>query len=387
MHSNNIINLLKLEGVRFINLEEQGETTTLFFKRIDNRMPCECGCSKLHIHDWRKQTLVDLPFHGKTVKLVVSKQRYRCLDCGKRISSVLSFADKHKRITRRAFQYIMTKLKKLNFKDTSLDLGISTTTVMRYFDKEADFKVTNLSSPKVLHIDEFKGTSDAGKYQVAICDGDTNKLYDVLEDRNQATLIEYFKKLTTKPEVCVIDMWLPFKRAINRTWKDTVIVADKFHYVRQIQWAVKAIRIKAQERSKDNKKLKKYWKLFAKNANKLTKNQMWRLENLLELDEELKEAYYIKAYFDRYVTGNKGEEAHNKFDDWIDMIQVSKIPEIKSLEKTFENWYSEVVASFYYEKTNALAEGINNRIKVIKRQSYGIRKFENLRNLLMLRIS
>lgn len=89
MHNNNIINLLKLEGVKFINLEEQGETTTLFFKSI---------------------------------------------------SSELSFVEKYKRITHRAIQYIITKLKKLNF------------------------KVTGLESPKVLHIDEFKVTSDARKY-------------------------------------------------------------------------------------------------------------------------------------------------------------------------------------------------------------------------------
>jgi transposase len=75
--------------------------------------------------------------------------------------------------------HFLKNTKKLNFKDTSLDLGISTTTVMRYFNKETDFKITGLESPKVIHIDEFKGTSDDGKYQVALCDGDTNKPYDV----------------------------------------------------------------------------------------------------------------------------------------------------------------------------------------------------------------
>lgn len=94
MHNDNIINLLKLEGVNFNRLEESEESILLFFKRIDERTLCLCGCSKLHIHDWRTQTLVDLPIHGKILKLIVSKQRYRCTDCGKRISSALPFADK-----------------------------------------------------------------------------------------------------------------------------------------------------------------------------------------------------------------------------------------------------------------------------------------------------
>jgi len=110
-------------------------------------------------------------------------------------------------------------------------------------------------------------------------------------------------------------MWLPFKRAIHKTWKDVIIIADKFHYVRQIQWAVKSVRIRAQERLKKNKILKKYWKLFATNVNKLSKNQMYRLEKLLKLDNELKEAYYIKAYFNRNVTGCKKKEAHSNFDN------------------------------------------------------------------------
>lgn len=387
MHNNIITDLLKLEGVDFDRFEEIKDSFQLFFKRIDKRIPCSCGCSKLHIHDWRTQTFVDLPIHGKTVKLIISKQRYRCTVCGKRISSYLPFAAKFQRITLRAVKYIIHKLKKSNFTDTSLDVGVSLSSVMRKFKENIAFKSIKSNSPKVLHIDEFKGTSDAGKYQVAICNGENNKLYDILPDRSQANLIKYFTKLDNTPEICVIDMWLPFKRAIHKTWENTIIIADKFHYVRQIQWALKSVRIRAQEGIKKNKRLKKYWKLFATNVNKLSKNQMLRLEELLRLDEDLKEAYYVKAYFDRNVTGSKGEEAHRNFDNWLDLVQQSKIPEIKNLEKTFENWYSEVVASFYYEKTNGLAEGINNKIKVIKRQSYGIKKFENLRNLVMLRIS
>ncbi|OQY40812.1 MAG: hypothetical protein B6227_06505, partial [Fusobacteriia bacterium 4572_74] len=77
-------------------------------------------------------------------------------DCGKRISSILPFVDKFQRITSRAVKYIVSKLKKLNFKDTSLDLGISITSVMRKFNENIDFKDVKSNSPKVLHINEFK---------------------------------------------------------------------------------------------------------------------------------------------------------------------------------------------------------------------------------------
>lgn len=387
MHNNDITSLLKLKGVNFINSYEEDCIIYLKFRREDKRYPCSCGSTKLHIHDWRTIILNDLPIHGKNVKIIVSKQRYRCVNCNARITSSLDFVDKGRRVTIRIIQYIINKLKKLNFKDTALEIGISITSVMREFKKYANFNNEYSEVPKIFHIDEFKGTSDAGKYQLALCDGTLNRLFDVLPDRNQGTLITYFNSLKGSPEICVIDMWLPFKRAIKKTWSNTIIVADKFHYVRQIQWAFKGVRIRIQELCSGNKILKKYWKLFCINTNNLTESQILRLESLLDLNAELKEAYYLKAFFDKHVTGNKKENAHKYFNIWLDMIKETKIPEFKNLEKTFKNWYSEVVASFYYDRTNALAEGINNRIKVTKRQSYGIRKFENLRNLLMLRIS
>ncbi|WP_424503285.1 transposase [Psychrilyobacter sp.] len=51
------------------------------------------------------------------------------------------------------------------------------------------------------------------------------------------------------------------------------------------------------------------------------------------------------------------------------------------INKKFKTWHSEIVASFCYEESSPLVEGINNRVKVIKRQSYGDRKYENLEKL------
>ncbi|OQY42380.1 MAG: hypothetical protein B6227_02265 [Fusobacteriia bacterium 4572_74] len=57
---------------------------------------------------------------------------------------------------------------------------------MRKFNENIDFKDVKSNSPKVLHIDEFKGTSDAGKYQVAICNKELKEAYYIKAyfDRN-----------------------------------------------------------------------------------------------------------------------------------------------------------------------------------------------------------
>lgn len=384
MSNNNITNFLKLKGLILENYENTEKKITLFLKREDVRPRCSCGESKLHIHDWRTRTLVDLPIHDKNVKLIIKRQRYKCTSCNKRILGEISLTKDRKKATARAYDSVKEKLKKFNFTQVGENIGLSITTVIRYFHNLVPLEQKTGKSIEVLHIDEFKGTSETGKYQTAICNGDSGRLFDVLPNRNQSDLIEYFKTLDINPKVCVIDMWRPFKRAIKEVWKDTVIVADKYHYVRQVQWAIKDVRIRVQ---KEHTILKRYWKLFAKNSSYLTEGQRYRLKELLKLDEELREVYMIKRYFDLYVTGQKGYEAHEAYDNWLDIIKKSQLKEVKDLEIPFENWYSEIVASFYYDKTNGLAEGINNRIKVTKRGSYGIRKFVNLKKLLLLKFS
>ena len=123
-----------------------------------------------------------------------------------------------------------------------------------------------------------------------------------------------------------------------------------------------------------------------KKSSKLSFIQKEKLEELLSLNDELRIAYDIKKAFESVIS-MKSEEAHEEFDKWLDELQLIKIPEAEKLFKTFDNWYPEVTASFYYDYNNGIAEGINNKIKVIKRQAYGIRNFDNFRRLIMHRIS
>ena len=89
-------------------------------------------------------------------------------------------------------------------------------------------------------------------------------------------------------------------------------------------------------------------------------------------------AYKIKRSFELILL-KKDFEAHKEFDNWLDTLQNIEIPEVKTLLGTFENWYAEVTASFYYNFTNGIAEGINNKIKVLERNTYGFRNYYHFR--------
>ena len=65
------------------------------------------------------------------------------------------------------------------------------------------------------------------------------------------------------------------------------------------------------------------------------------------------------------------------------MAEESKLPEFKDAIKTFRNWSEEITNSKEINITNAYTEGINNKIKVLKRNAYGYRNFERFRNRIL----
>lgn len=386
MPINDITKLLKFEGINFVSQEEKEGYTLLHFVREDKRPICpKCGSNKMHINDWRIHEAVDLPLNNLPVKIRVKKQRYKCSICKKTVTGSLDNVEYRKQHTNKVIPFIKDKITFMTFKDCSKELSISPTTVMRIFKKNTTYYAP-IECPKVLHIDEFKGNSNKEKYQLAIINGDTGKVFDILENRKQKTLSEYLKQPKGSPKIVVMDMWEPYYNVVKKLWPEAIIVADRFHYLRQVNWCVRDVRLRIQKIHKQGKKLKRYWKLFMMNSNSLSPMQNERLKELLSMDKELMTAYTLKQSFE-VILLKKDFEAHKEFDNWLDKLQDAEIPEAKTLLGTFENWYAEVTASFYYNFTNGIAEGINNKIKVIKRQAYGIRNFDNFRRLIMHRIS
>ena len=88
-------------------------------------------------------------------------------------------------------------------------------------------------------------------------------------------------------------------------------------------------------------------------------------------------------------------EAKNFFPDFIHRLKYSGVPELNDIVKTFKNWQDEIINAFpdidantgeilHPTYSNAIIEGFNNKIKVIKRVSYGFRNFSNFRRRIMV---
>ena len=109
-----------------------------------------------------------------------------------------------------------------------------------------------------------------------------------------------------------------------------------------------------------------------------------------EIHPDLKLAIELKDEFYELLHTTAFDEAEEKLEAFIEQLKTSTLPEYQYVARTYTNWKTEIVNSFYEEVneetgeihtlTNGFIEGINNKIKVIKRVAFGYRNFNNFRS-------
>lgn len=97
----------------------------------------------------------------------------------------------------------------------------------------------------------------------------------------------------------------------------------------------------------------------------------------------LRKAYELKQEFELVKASRDREEASRKLSRWIMRAQKSGLPEFIKVSFTYQNWSREILNSFEYPYTNGYIEGCNNRIKVLKRVSFGMPRFARFRRRIM----
>ena len=108
------------------------------------------------------------------------------------------------------------------------------------------------------------------------------------------------------------------------------------------------------------------------------------IKEILEISDELKRGYNLKELFLDIINHAVYEEAEVQLKNWIDICKKSEIEEFIEASGTIERWLEYIVNSFIDKRySNGFTEGINNKIKVIKRNGYGYRNFKFFRKRIL----
>ena len=169
-----------------------------------------------------------------------------------------SFIERYQRFTVEANQAL--SIRAITFKEATEVTGTSSTTVIRRFKKIAHKEIVKgVQLPKAIAIDEYKGDTDAGKYQLTIAIAETKEPIDILPNRRKETIKDYLKRYGSEVEIVLMDMSPAFKSAVRQSLGRPVIVADRFQYCLYIYWALDSVRREVQKECHeyDRKKCKR----------------------------------------------------------------------------------------------------------------------------------
>ena len=378
--------LLQLEDVIVTNIECRGKQMHVHLRMQQRLHRCPaCGSLTSKVHDYRTQLVRDVSVSGYETILHLRKRRHVCPKCGKRFDERIGFLPRYRQFTNRVNLQIYEQLKKCrSIKDIAEDNNMSPPTAAKIIN-EINFKTRKL--PEVLAIDEFRGNAEGERFQCILADPKNRRVVEILPNRRHEMIRHYLGRFPNKRDVrfVVMDITGGYRRLMKELFPWATIIVDKYHYVRQITYALERVRVEEQKRLSD--RWRKYFKrskyILLKDTRKLTMDDRIQLENILRISEPLRKAYELKQQFELVKASKDREEAARRLSKWIFRAQQSGLPDFIKVSFTYQNWSKEILNSFEFPYTNGYIEGCNNRIKVLKRVSFGMPRFARFRRRIM----
>lgn len=378
---------MNLEDVFIKKVIHADDYVKIFIETKPSMQTCPCcGNQTKRIHDYRYQMVKDLPLQLKHTYLVLRKRRYAC-KCGKRFAEKYHFLATYQRRTLRLSYKIVDLLRNLvSIKTVAKMTNVSVNTVTRLLDT-LSYSIPTL--PECISIDEFKGNTDAGKYQCILVDAKKHRILDILPDRTQSHLSAYFREISRaeryRVKFFVCDMWQPYVDLAKVYFPNATIIIDKYHFIRYVTWAIENVRKRLQKTMSPN--LRRYYKrsrkLILTRYAKLKDENKKACDLMLLYNDDLRLAHSLKEWFYDICQSEKYSYQRTAFREWIKAAESSSIPEFEKCAKTYRNWSRGILNAFKYKYTNGPTEGYNNKIKVLKRTSFGMRNFKRFRTRIL----
>ena len=271
----------------------------------------------------------------------------------------------------------------MTIQDVSINLGLQWKTAKEIEKKRLKYKYKNIdySNVRLIAIDEFS-VKKGHIYQTVVMNLESREIIYVGQGRSQDCLDGFWAKIKKQKatiEAVAVDMWPAYLNSIMEHSPNSLVVYDRFHIIKKMNEALSNVRkmLYQQESLIDNKKLLKgtRW-LLLYNANNLSDNGNSRLQKALTVNKPLAEAYYLKEELGLLWNQLNANEAQKFMDIWCEQAIATKLTPLIKFANTLKahrsgitNWYQHLIS------TGPL-EGMNNKIKVLKRKAYGYRDME-----------
>ena len=345
---------------------------------------CCSGCDGLTrvIHDQEERRIRDLPVFEHAVELIVPRVRVHCPHCGPRLER-LSWLDPYARVTRRMADSVSQLCRVASIRHVAQFFGLGWKTV-KALDRarlEEDLGPPDLDELTVIAMDEF-AIQKGHRYATVIVEPTRKRVLWGGRGRGREDVRPFFTLLG--PERCarlkaaVMDMNTAFRLEVRAHCPNAAIVFDLFHvvakYGREVIDRVRVDQANALRSDRQQRRIVKSarW-LLLKNRDTLRPEEDISLEELLAANRALFVVYVLRDALRELWRYRHAGYAHRAWRSWYRKALRSGIAPLRRFARALRPYLPGILAHCQYPLGTNLIEGINNKIKVIKRMAYGFR--------------
>ncbi len=234
-------------------------------------------------------------------------------------------------------------------------------------------------------------------------DFDSRRILAILDGRTQATIrnhfLRYSRQVRSRVKIITMDMFSPYYDIARQLFPSAKIVLDRFHIVQHLSWAMRRVRVQImkqfERKSHEYRALKRYWKLIQQDSRKLSDKRFYRptfrlhltnqeiLEKLLSYSQELREHYKLYQLLLFHFQVKQAEHFFGLIEETISCVN----PIFQTIFKTFLKDKDKIMNALELPYSNAKLEATSNLIKVIKRNAFGFRNFENFKKRILIALN
>ena len=342
-----------------------------------------CGGSTTAIHDVTERRVRDLPLFEVPVELVVPRLRLLCARCGPKLEA-LAWLTSYARVTTRLARCVSRLCKVMSIRHVAAFYGLSWTTVKRIDHRalQAELGEIDLSGVTVIGLDEF-AIQKGHRYATVIVEPSRKRVLWVGRGRGRDDVRPFFDLLgeagCRQLQAAVMDMNAGYAEEVQARCPNAQIVYDLFHVVAKYgREVIDRVRVDEANRLRHDRPARQLvkgarWLLLRNRHNVSRPADQVRLSELLAANRALLTVYLLKDDLKMLWQYRHAGYAQRFWNGWYRRAMASRIEPLKTFAKRLKPYLPGILAHCRWPLGTNLIEGINNKIKVIKRMAYGFR--------------
>jgi len=375
-------------GYKYTRTIYKGGSIIFVIEPKEHSLQCPLCSSPKVIRKGRSWRMIrTVPIGKKPVFIRVAVQRVQCLCCDIIRQVKLPFVRQYRRCSRALERLVLTLSNHMTIQDVAAYLRIGWDLVkdIQKQHLKAKFDKPKLHKLKQIAIDEISiSKKKKQRYLTIVYDLISGRVVFVGDGKGADALDPFWRRVKyAKAKIVAVatDMSPAYISAVHENLPKATLVFDHFHIVKLFNEKLSNLRRKLyhQLTEKEDKKLLKgtRW-LLLKNPDNLNddRDESKRLQEALELNEPLATAYYLKEDLRQLWSFPTKQEAEEFFDSWLERAWSTGLKPIITVANTLASRRSGVLAWYDCQISTGPLEGINNKIKTMKRQAYGFRDLE-----------